>query len=345
VLAGQRGAGEDHYGLGVSVRRATEADLPVLDTMWRAFAREIPPPAYAPSNERAELEEMREIVASGLGFVYEGEGRIAGLALSRTKQHGLATLTDLYVAPASRRSGVAAALVAAVADAARRAGASHLQLEVSAPNADARVVYHRWGFREHAVTLVAPVGELQDRLSPGRHSVSFGSIHVQNDDRGWVEKTAAEFAPRIGSPGSRVEGPRNGWTTVYDPVIDADPNAMLRYARELSELMGAVVVALALEVDQVVRLIALDRGGIVDEYLSVPEFYGPLPPGDVIGLAANPTVLARLTGADPSIVKAIARTAPTPAELPPAPELLDAIARALGLEGAEHGFARDVGEG
>ena len=56
----------------------------------------------------------------------------------------------------------------------------------------------------------------------------------------------------------------------------------------------------------------LDRGGIVDEYLSVPEFYGPLPPGDVIGLAANPTVLARLTGADPAVVKEVARTAASP---------------------------------
>ena len=43
--------------------------------------------------------------------------------------------------------------------------------------------------------------------------------------------------------------------------------------------MGAVVIALSLELDQAVRLIALDRGGIVDEYLSVPEFYGALPPG------------------------------------------------------------------
>ena len=82
-------------------------------------------------------------------------------------------------------------------------------------------------------------------------------------------------------------------------------------------------------------MIALDRGGIVDEYLSVPEFYGPVPPGDVIGLAANPTVLARLTGADPQRVRAVAPTAAAPAELPPARELLAELAAALGLEGAE----------
>jgi hypothetical protein len=164
---------------------------------------------------------------------------------------------------------------------------------------------------------------------------------VQTDDRAWVERTATEFSRRLGSNGSRVEGPRNGWTTVYDAAADADPSALLRFARELSERMGAVVIAVALEVDQVVRLIALDRGGIVDEYLSVPEFYGALPPGDVIGLAANPTVLSRLTGADPAAVKAVARTARTTAELPPPRELVAAIAAVLGLEGTSYGYATE----
>ena len=161
---------------------------------------------------------------------------------------------------------------------------------------------------------------------------------MQTDDRAWVDRTVTEFARRIRSTGSRVEGPRNGWTAVYDAAADADHNALLRLARELSERLGAIVIALALEVDQVVRMIALDRGGIVDEYLSVPEYYGTLPPGDVIGLAANPTVLARLTGADPAAVKAVARTAPSAAELPPPRELLAAIAAVLGLEGTAHGY-------
>ena len=114
------------------------------------------------------------------------------------------------------------------------------------------------------------------------------------------------FAPRIGSRGTHVVGPRNGWVTVYDSVAESDPTVLVRFAREISSRMGAVVVTLSLELDKVVRMIALDRGGIVDEYLSVPEFYGPLPPGDVIGLAANPTVLARLTGADPQRVREVA---------------------------------------
>ena len=73
--------------------------------------------------------------------------------------------------------------------------------------------------------------------------------------------------------------------------------------------MGAVVIAIGVEHDHVVRFVLHEAGRIVDEYLSVPEYYGPLPPGDAIALAANPRVVARLTGAEPAAVRAVARTA------------------------------------
>jgi hypothetical protein len=103
--------------------------------------------------------------------------------------------------------------------------------------------------------------------------------------------------------------------------------------------MGAVTLLLGVERDELLRMILFERGRIVDEYLSVPEFYGPLPPGDVVGLAANPTVVSRLTGADPDAVRRIARTASAPADLPPAYELLADLAAALGIDGAGHGWA------
>ena len=321
------------------IRVATGADAPALETLWRSFEEEVPPPPHADHDPDAELAEIREIVGSGLGFVAEEDGRSLGFALARRTGARLGRLTDLYVVPEARRAGVAAALVRAVVDTLARDGVEHLDLDVVASNSEARTVYHRWGFAEDTIVLVAPVAALQERLAPGRHAESFASLHVQTDALGDVERAVGAFAPRIGSRGSRVVGPRNGWVTVYDEVTDRDPTALLRFARELSSRMGAVVVALSLEVDQVVRMIALDRGGIVDEYLSVPEFYGPLPPGDVIGLAANPTVLARLTGADPKRVRELAPTAASAAELPPARELLAQIASALGLEGAEHGYA------
>jgi ribosomal protein S18 acetylase RimI-like enzyme len=325
----------------MNVRAATEADLPLLKELWLEFEREIPPPDYIEVDHAQELAEIEEIVASGLGFVAERDGDIAGFALARLRGPRLGVLADLYVKRDARRGGVAAALVLAAADAVAATGAVHLDLEVQAGNAGARAVYKRWGLSEETLTLGAPIERLRERLAPDRHAVSFASIHVQTDDRPAVERAAAQFAPRIGSKGSRVEGPRNGWTAVYDEMIDRDPSVLLRYSRELSERMGIVVVALSLELDQVVRMVALDRGGIVDEYLSVPEFYGPLPPGDVIGLAANPTVLARLTGADPAAVRTAAPTAASADDLPPPSELLARLADVLGIEGSEHGYREE----
>ena len=322
------------------IRAATPGDIAALAVLWSAFEREVPPPPHVDHDPARELEEIREIVDSGLAFVAEdGDAGFVGFALARRTGSRLGRLTDLYVVPDARRGGVAAALVHAVVEALAAQGVEHLDLEVVASNAGARAVYHRWGFGEDVVVLVAPVPALLERLAPGRHAESFASLHVQTDAVADVERAARDFAPRIASRGSRVVGPRNGWVAVYDGVIDADPTALVRFARELSSRLGAVVVALSLEVDEVVRMIALDRGGIVDEYLSVPEFYGPLAPGDVIGLAANPTVLARLTGADPQRVKEVALTAASPADLAPAREILAALANVLGLEGAEHGFA------
>jgi hypothetical protein len=112
-----------------------------------------------------------------------------------------------------------------------------------------------------------------------------------------------------------------------------------RLAREISDRMGAVVVVLGVEGGLVVRYVALERGRIVDEYLSVPEYEGPLPPGDVIALGANPRLMARLTGAEPEDVRLAAPTAASPEELPPVADLLAGIASVFGMEGAEHGFA------
>ena len=324
--------------LSVEVRIATSADLAVLETLWRSFEEEVPPPAHAEHDPERELAEIGEIVDSGLAFLAEEDGTPLGFALGRRTGARRGRLTDLYVVPQARRGGVAAALTLALVEVLAADGVEHLDLDVLASNTGARAVYQRWGFTEDTVVLVAPVVQLRERLAPGRHAESFASIHVQTDALADVERAARAFAPRIGSRGSRVVGPRNGWVTVYDEVADVDPSALLRFARELSSRLGAVVVTLALEVDQVVRMIALDRGGIVDEYLSVPEFYGPLPPGDVIGLAANPTVLARLTGQDAQRIKDAAPVATSPGELSPARELLAEFASALGLEGAEHGY-------
>jgi GNAT superfamily N-acetyltransferase len=326
----------------VRIRRATEAGLPVLRRLRRAVLAEVPEPEHVVVDHAAEVAEIAEIVRDETALVAEDEaGEVQGYALGRRHEGRVARLTDLYVAPPARRRGVAEALVRTVVDVYREAGAEYLQLEVVPSNAPARSVYARWGFRETQLELVAPIGPLAQRLAASDGGGSFGSIHVQTDDAGAVERAVRQFVPRLPgrSRGSLVSAPRNGWVTVYDDVCDRDPAMLRRLARELSDRMGAVVLALGVERDLVARLILLDRGGVVDEYLSVPEIDGPLPPGDVIALAANPTVIARLTGAEPARVRAVAPTASSPAELPPARELLAALGDAVGVEGADHGWS------
>jgi hypothetical protein len=137
--------------------------------------------------------------------------------------------------------------------------------------------------------------------------------------------------PRLAAP--EVTQSANGWIRIADTVLADDRDAQRRLSRELSERLGGVVVALALEHGAVVRFLLWESGRMVDEYLSVPSFYGELPKGDELALAANPTLVARLTGADRDEVRRVARTAVSPSELPPAQELYEQLARLMGLDG------------
>jgi hypothetical protein len=204
---------------------------------------------------------------------------------------------------------------------------------------DAGDAWLRAGFSEEARVFRAPAS-LIERLLAGAKEPSFGSVQVQTDDVEAVARAVRQFVPRLpgGSQGSIVAPPRNGWTGVYDELCDREPEMLRRLARELSDRMGAVVLLIGVEEGSVVRFVFLERGRVMDEYLSVPEYHGPLPPGDVIGLGANPTVVARLTGAEPARVREVARTARHPGELPPAGELIGQIAEVLGVEGAGHGY-------
>lgn len=223
-----------------------------------------------------------------------------------------------------------------VVERARAEGETEVVVETSHEAGEAWI---RAGFSELSRVLTARVDALEQHVGGERES-SFGSIHVQSDDVNAVVRAVRQFVPRLpgGSTGSVVLPPRDGWTSVYDELTDREPEMLRRLARELSDRMGAFVVAIGAEEGQVVRYVALERGRVVDEYLSVPEFYGPLPPGEVIALGANPRLMSRLTGADAEAVRAVARTARAPAELPPARELLAELARVFALPGAEHGY-------
>jgi hypothetical protein len=180
--------------------------------------------------------------------------------------------------------------------------------------------------------MVAPLGALADRLASDERPPSFGSLHVQTDDEAGVERAVKQFLPRVGRSSWTEVRAAGDWVIVVDELCDRDRSAQRRLGAELSERMGVPAVALALEEEAVVRFLLFERGRMVDEYLSVPTYYGELSKADELSLTANPTLAARLTGADPERVRAVARVASSPSELPPARELIDRIADVLGLE-------------
>ena len=326
----------------MKVRRATPDDFQAIAELWKEFDHEIPPPTHeGPSDHEKELAEIAGILESETAFVaLDDEGAPVGFALARRRAPGFGTLTDLYVRQLERRTGVGTDLMREVLAAFREQGIEQVDLEVVAANSVARSLYQRWGLRDEVMIMIGRVADLESRL--GRQEASsFGSIHVQSDDLNVIVEAVRQFVPRLpgGSRGSIVAPPRHGWVAVYDDVCDRNPDMLRRLARELSDRVGSVVLLLGLEREELVRMILFERGRIVDEYLSVPEFYGPLPPGDVVGLAANPRVVSRLTGADPDAVRRIAVTASSPADLAPARELLAEFAGTLGVQGAEHGWS------
>ena len=304
----------------MTIRKADNADLDVLRELWEEFHAEVEQYRETWADAQPEIERY---VTGDVALLAEEDGQPAGFALARHRNAHVGYVSDVYVRPAYRRRGLARELLAAASAA---LGTELLSLTVSVTNDEARTVYRRLGFRDEAMNLIVE----SERLAAAPKEPSRGTVYVQTDDESAVEKAVNGFLRR---PATAVSPPVNGWVAVNDDACDGDSDLQGRLARELSYRLGVVLV-LRLEESQVVRLITLDEGRIVDEYLSVPEFWGPLPPGDVIALGINPTVVSRLTGADAASLRAVARTADSPADLPPAPELLAELAAVLRVASA-----------
>ncbi len=205
--------------------------------------------------------------------------------------------------------------------------------------ADGGVVLHLAEPREGvALALLRAAAADMRGEEPDEQLPSFGSVHLQTDDQGAVVTLVERLVPRVKASGvTVVSPPRNGWVAVYDEVADSDPHKLRALGRELSSGSGYVTLVIGVEYGRIVHLIAMERGRLMDEYVSVPSFR-QVAPGDAIALRANPTVLGRLTGAEAARIRAAARTAESPEELPPAEELIADVGAALGLAGADYGF-------
>jgi len=283
------------------IREATDADTALVHELWHAFNAEVPEPPWR--------EDDEDDFAPDVALLSDDAG-----VLTLTKRGSNVWFVDVvYVRPEARGRGVGSELLRAAIE--HVGSDATLELEVLESNAGARRLYERFNFATVERTLALHV------TSAPAGGPTYGAVHVQNDDAELVGRNAAKVLRR--EPAVTLA---NDWTRV-----DANPDELRNLARELSFTTG-VSVALSVEDGAVVRYVLFDQGSMVDEYASVPEYRGELPPGDVIALGANPTVVARLTGADPQRVRAVARTAKSPGDLPPAEDLYRQIADMLGLE-------------
>jgi ribosomal protein S18 acetylase RimI-like enzyme len=315
----------------VNIRRATEADEVVLRELWEACVAEVPsPPSPEPQTWAGEWVSVRENVSEGAVYLAEDDEGVVGVVEAAAPVRGRAHVVLVYIRPRGRRQGIAKALLAECIRESRDKGATLVSLDVSTANAAGRTVWQRLGFEEVQLALATPLDDLERRLVARPSGRSRSTTHVQSDDTVSIERTLAQWVPRLDS--ADVRSTANGWIRIADPLLDTDRDLQGRVAKEISERIGGVVVALALELEAVVRFRLYERGRMVDEYLSVPGFYGELSKADQLALEANPTLVARLTGADREDVRRVARTAISPADLPPAAELYDHLANLMGLE-------------
>jgi GNAT superfamily N-acetyltransferase len=293
------------------IRVATNDDRALILALRAEFEAEVPDELW--HDDDPDYEWTHVLLADDVGFA----------ALDK-KGDRTWLLDILYVKPEARGKGLGVELIRAAAELAKEQGAEMLALEVQERNASARRLYERLGFSTHERLLATPIAGLLAAPDPAQ---TFGFVHVQYDDVEKVKHDATKFL--LVEPEAEVEG---GWIRVRSDATDADPERLKALAKELSYTTPGVTLSIGVEGGMVVRYNLFDRGADMDEYLSVPEFYGELPPGDVYALGSNPTVVARLTNGETAAVRAVARTAASPAELPPAQELYEQIADVLGIK-------------
>jgi ribosomal protein S18 acetylase RimI-like enzyme len=311
----------------VNIRRATEADEATLRELWEEFEREVPWDIEEPETWADEWPDTLDDIRSGGVFLAEDDEGAVGVARVEEPVRGRAHVQLVHVRERGRRQGFAKALLRECVTHARDQGARFLSLDVLRSNERAIAVWRRLGFEENQYLMASPIDRLGQRLDERAEGTQRASTHVQTDDEVSVERAIGQFIPRLEAP--QVTS-TDSWIRIVDPVFDSDRDAHGRFAKELSERLGAVTVALAQE-GEVVRFRLYERGRMVDEYLSVPTYYGELSKGDELALEANPTLVARLTGADRDEVRRVIKTAASPSDLPS--DLYEQIAALMGLEG------------
>ena len=132
----------------MEVRRCTAADAPDLGRLLHDFNVEY----SEPTPDAAFLaRRFGELIASGDTTALVAGMGPDGFAVLRFRPSLYgdfldAHLAELYVVPGRRGEGIGRALTEAAMDAAREAGAGHIDLGTSVDDAAARALYEKLGF-------------------------------------------------------------------------------------------------------------------------------------------------------------------------------------------------------
>ena len=136
------------------IRRATEADLALMQGLWNDFTAEAtftpyPGSAFDPS-----------LVTKHIALVAEEDDGVLGTVYANTASKDFGYVFGLYTRPDARRRGVARAMMRAIASVLHEEGRRYVVLSVDTPNEKARALYERLGFEDAARMLRAEVDAL-----------------------------------------------------------------------------------------------------------------------------------------------------------------------------------------
>lgn len=117
----------------------------------------------------------------------EARGRAVGCGALRELGGGLGEVKRMYVVPERRRSGVAAAVLAALEAEADARGWTHLRLETGTLQPDAIAFYERHGYRRienYGPYVGEPLSVCYERPLAGRAALAAGEPPLVRADQG-----------------------------------------------------------------------------------------------------------------------------------------------------------------
>jgi GNAT superfamily N-acetyltransferase len=315
----------------VNVRAATVADQASLRELWEAAQSEFPSPDWLPvADWEVAWGDLQSALGQGMVALAVEAERVVGVAVAAAPFAGRSRLELVYLRSELRGRGAASALVGVLAELLAGAGVVSVCVELPEGAGAMGDVWRAVGFEEVARVMAAPLATLQAAAAKPAEGPSHAVIHLKTDDHVSVERAVDQFVPRLAAPVLGAEA--GGWIRVHDAQLDGDSEAQGALAADISDRLGTAAIVLGVEHGAVVRYRIYEHGLLVDEYLSVPSFYGELPTVEQLGLVANPTIVSRVTGAPFDDVRRVARNAPSAAELPDAEELYRQIAAMMQVD-------------